>query len=277
MGKFNADIMDAFELLGIARPEEASRKQVKSAYAKRLKKIDPAEDPQGFQALRGALETALAVVEERSGHNKVPVQDRPAPTGHDGLDGGTELPDLPDLQESPALSVSAADLSLAEIRCLRVGGNTVSTLTRILNDDTFEDLELNKQLERELVLFLDRRLVMRAGGVPAFTDDVTRGLVKAMAARFDWLSDYRGIEMNADRPEMVSMAISFLIGAEDTRQEYEREAMALWDKIIGIAVFFGIPLGVLAQFLEKDSIWQMLAGGAAGLSFLVIMFMLMRR
>ncbi|WP_422377058.1 hypothetical protein [Roseibium sp.] len=269
--------MEAFELLGIAHPEEVSRKQVRSAYAKRLKQIDPAEDPQGFQALRHALETALAFVD---GERTVPAtpHDGPQPLV-DPADGRKPRQET-DRQVAPAPAepiISAAELGLAELQCLRLGDNTVSTITRLLNDTAFDDLEMNKQLERELVLFLDRRLVMKKGGIPSFTNDITPGLMKAMAARFDWLTDYRGIEKNAGRPELVSMAISFLIGAEQTRQQHQREAMALWDWIMGIAIFVGIPLGVAAQFLEKDSIWQLLAGGAAGVSFLVIMFVLMRR
>ncbi|WP_157738837.1 hypothetical protein [Labrenzia sp. VG12] len=273
----DAFTMEAFELLGIAHPEQVSRKQIRSAYAKRLKQIDPAEDPQGFQALRNALETALAFV-DGEGTGPAKLDDVPSPLADpaDGNKPGKET----DRQAATTPAepiISAAELGLAELQCLRLGDNTVSTITRLLNDTAFDDLEMNKQLERELVLFLDRRLVMKKGGIPSFTSDITPGLMKAMAARFDWLTDYRGIEKNAGRPELVSMAISFLIGAEQTRQQHQREAMALWDWIMGIAIFVGIPLGVAAQFLEKDSIWQLLAGGAAGVSFLVIMFVLMRR
>lgn len=276
-----SSFVNVFEVLGIDRPAQANRKSVRAAYAKRLKEIDPATDPQAFQDLRSAFEAALDIIDRQGAGTPVITSARQVPADPSGRESKSENgPETGDGQgEMPPapVTVTAAELSLAELQCLRPGQNGVSKITRILNEDGFEDLELNSRLERELVRFLDRSLVMHPSGVPGFTSEITPGLLKAMAFRFDWLSDYRGIEKNAARPELVSMAISFMIGAEQTRQEHERASMALWDKVIAVAVFVGIPVGVAAQFLEKDSIWQLLAGGAAGLSFLAIMFVLMRR
>ena len=47
-----------WHVLGLEAPE-ANKKTIRRAYAKRLKAIDPAKDPAGFQALREAYEVAL--------------------------------------------------------------------------------------------------------------------------------------------------------------------------------------------------------------------------
>ena len=50
-------VIDCWEILGIQPISD--KKLIKRAYAKQLKKYQPEDDPQGFQRLREAYETAI--------------------------------------------------------------------------------------------------------------------------------------------------------------------------------------------------------------------------
>lgn len=62
-----------FVALGL--DERATEADVKAAYAARLKRLDRARDPQGFQALRGHYEAAIAHLREGRGFHEIEIQD----------------------------------------------------------------------------------------------------------------------------------------------------------------------------------------------------------
>ena len=66
----------AFERLGIA--PDADERAIKRAYAQRVKTTRPDEDPEGFQHLREAYETALAMARSEAAHAAMAHTDAPA-------------------------------------------------------------------------------------------------------------------------------------------------------------------------------------------------------
>ena len=99
-----------FVALGL--DERATEADVKAAYAARLKRLDRARDPQGFQALRGHYEAAIAHLREGRGFHEIEILDGD-PTDDDAPEeapdeASDEAPghapsDVPDADLVPAL------------------------------------------------------------------------------------------------------------------------------------------------------------------------------
>ena len=60
--------MNVWQELGIAPTAEV--REIRRAYAQRLRHTHPEDDPEGFQRLRAAYESAMAAAAEREGYGR---------------------------------------------------------------------------------------------------------------------------------------------------------------------------------------------------------------
>src|SRR5689334_14494626 len=86
-------------LLALGLEPDADEREVRRAYARRVKAIDPATDPGGFQTLREHYEAALAWVRARARADRADEQ-AIEPRGPAGDDGDPEPP-APAMLEPP--------------------------------------------------------------------------------------------------------------------------------------------------------------------------------
>jgi len=105
-------------LLALGLDETAGVREVRRAYARRLKAIDPALDPGGFQALREAYEMALEWAEYRAREQEEAREDRQEQegTGPEAVEAAAgEAVDAPCLDKAPQVRVPAAVAPVAAI------------------------------------------------------------------------------------------------------------------------------------------------------------------
>jgi hypothetical protein len=102
-------VISSLQALGLE--PDADERDVRRAYARRVKAIDPATDPRGFQTLREHYEAALSGVRARAqaGRADVPGIEPPGTTGEDG-EPGSPTPPL-EAPTPPASCPMDADLA----------------------------------------------------------------------------------------------------------------------------------------------------------------------
>ena len=65
--------MDCWEILGIRKTED--QEEIRKAYYKQLPHFHPEENPEGFRALRQAMEEALEIAAETAGAQETAMMD----------------------------------------------------------------------------------------------------------------------------------------------------------------------------------------------------------
>lgn len=301
---FENDQSFPFSVLGIDEPDTVTRKQVKSAYARKLKSIDQASDAEAFQELRGALELALHLVELRER-----ASESEAETGRsDGALAGSEpghgqredagvdtqstnLSDesgLPPDAQVPAGQLEAAialdrDLALengipvemrdriAEIETLGPSHTAIRKISEMLDDPDFAEFEANRLLGLVIANFLERGIEWRDDDTPRFAPDVTKVFLQKLDERYHWLADYRALEDFTYQPEILHAAIFLTVnGYPAVGQEVGIDKMAPIDGTLGIAVLISFFGGILGRVLDPGTLPEVVLGWIVTVAVVIV-------
>lgn len=189
-----------WDVLDLPRAPETTA-EIRRAYAKRLKTIDQAKDIAGFEALREAYENALARVAHKARQatalvDEAPTIPEPAPvldTAQDPTPTGPAF-NLPAIATPEAAPPSTEERLNARLQGLAERNILVSATERvrqILDDPDFQAPELDRQLREGFADYLRSQLLFNHLNEPYLRHPgVTADLLKALDARFGWLSDY---------------------------------------------------------------------------------------
>lgn len=192
-----------FSVLGL-EDENPDKKAVRRAYAKALKAIDQAADPQGFQALRQAYEAALDMVDVPHAHE---VADVDTPLSRDP-ERMSEEPYLDSVAhpvtEAPVqmgLSPEAIDL-VNRVSVFTAPEPDVDRLLSILNDPAMSDPVAAQAVEEEIYHFLYNMIDDDGAEFPGFAlrgasgfarnppeSHRTAQLFDQLDGTFGWMSD----------------------------------------------------------------------------------------
>jgi len=192
-----------YSVLGVAG--DADRGAVRKAYARQLKQIDQAEDPEGFQALRNAYEAALRRVEGPGPrHTPTPRQAvRPPPAPAPTMPPKTiPKPSAPQQTAPKPHEPSPIDVLLARVSSHTDGETDMVRLTDILDAPALSDPFVSDAVERAIYNYLLTNIADESDGQPYFqlrTSNGTlhrppasggmRSLLKRLDDTFGWQSD----------------------------------------------------------------------------------------
>ena len=195
-------------------PAEIDPRSVKRAYATRLKAIDQAADPDGFQALRAAYEAAQQVVSGNTSAAGSPARPGPAP---DVVYQGVPLPEdtAPDGRSE---ADAAADEELAYYTLSEHLDQVFPSGDSAAWADFLAELDgYGTDLRQDVEALLARRLVQRldhtAKKAPTLPDYITPDIVDHLDQAFHWMRDSARIADLArkDGPALV-LALNTLRG-----------------------------------------------------------------
>jgi hypothetical protein len=213
-----------WSVLDLKRAPETTA-EVRRAYAKKLKTIDQARDIAGFEDLRRAYEVALARLEQKSVRKAAPRPELPpnpvpspaaaTPVTAFEIDlvSATPPDDRQSAPAAPAPEVTLPDPGPAfeapdpallppspgerlqtQLRGLSEKNILLSPAVRVrklLDDPAFDAPELDLRLRHGLAHYLRSQLMRNHLNEPYLRHPgVTTELLKALDARFGWLSDY---------------------------------------------------------------------------------------
>jgi hypothetical protein len=192
-----------WDVLDLPQPPGTTA-EVRRAYAKKLKTIDQAKDIAGFEALREAYEAALARIEYKARHVAQPAAQSPPMQDVTfvpdiATDPPVTVPVLPPVQSAGIAASEAPPLSVEDRLAARLQGLTernilVSATDRarhILDEPDFQAPELDSQLRAGFADYLRSQLLFNHLNEPYLRHPgVTADLLRALDARFHWVSDY---------------------------------------------------------------------------------------
>jgi hypothetical protein len=198
--------MDIWQELGMAPSGE--RAAIRRAYAERLKRVHPEDDPEGFQRLRRAYEAALATLE--GSWVKLEIEGGRKPNG--AVEATASEPPEPNAVEAPPDALPHAlpqgDWAALDARLPRIlaplGQGDPAAAAAALESTLQEPLLVNIELRR---LFEMRLLAALPDYLP-LPDDFAATAVRA----FRWDQDLRHLP-----PEYRFFARDLLRGAEGAR------------------------------------------------------------
>lgn len=287
-----------FGILGIDDPDTATRKQVKSAYARKLKTIDQAKDAEAFQELREALEYALHLVQLResmpdmSVEGEAPVSPEKDTDSGDGVLAVEPEPEsgLPADAEVPVSEILAAvqldnELALegpvsegllgklADIGNLPAGHTAIRKISELLDDPDFTDFEANRLLGLEIAGFLERAIEWRDDDTPRLAPEITAAFLHVLDERYHWLTDYRALEAYTHQPELLHTAMYLKINGYVAMENVAAggpEKMAPIDSTMGIAVLISFFGGMIVRILEPGSLAQVVLGWIVTVAVVIV-------
>lgn len=213
-----------------------SERDVKRAYAKKLKQIDPSQDPEGFQNLRQAYEFAreMAKSQATTGSPKPVILRQPAPEIVDDFDTPPfETPVLPDLAKPSENAadfgkqynwVDVEEVSQDAMNLIGAGNYSLDTWSELLCHPAL-DLphaisDLESQLVAEVHLAIQGR---RPGGFAA-----KKAWVQLIEDRFGWLED--GLKFNRHFPEHEVVRARFGVMLYDKKSAEMKKVKQINDK-----------------------------------------------
>ncbi len=181
------DVPQAWAILGLNPTTDQA--EVRRAYARALKAIDPARDPQAFQALRDALETVTAGLQAQPAPDEAGLEQEASAF----VDQLRALRRAGDIQGATAL----VDRLFAEQR-------PGSRLVEIIGLMLFQTMALEVSLSSELFRHLVERFDWRdATGPAAQADPERHSVLLARVAAEDW---YESLAASAKAGNVVATA-----------------------------------------------------------------------
>lgn len=197
---------DPWTLLDL--PPGSPLPEIRRAYARKLKQIDADADPQGFQSLREAYETALKLAKGQAPALPLPAFAPPQEPDVTRDATGAEPPDVApaapggDPQDARAFEDNAYDPELfTRIHRGDDLPNDALRLIDVLRDPRMADPHLASAVEAEIFGFLVARLNRAQGQSPTFrlgfaappalraSRHEARRLMEELDLRFGWFSD----------------------------------------------------------------------------------------
>lgn len=200
--------MNIWDELGLA--PTADRGRIRRAYAERLKRVHPEDDPEGFQRLRQAYEQALSEARNDGGFGTWPAAEAPRAAWSPKNQATPEDPD--DGLEAVDAAIGSIGARLARDDL----AGTLAALHRALRDPTLAAIERRRILERRLLAELD-------------PDKATpTALIDALAKAFDWRDDPSHL------PPMAQARALDLLAERDAERRLEalRRERRQWYRIL---------------------------------------------
>jgi hypothetical protein len=197
--------MDIWQELGIE--PSGDRAAIRRAYAERLRRVHPEDDPEGFQRLRAAYEAALGSLE--GAWIKLEIKSNPEPNatgkaGEAAAAAAALAPEWATVETLPEKDWAALDARVLQI-LTPLGQGDTATAAAALATTLQEPLMVNIELRR----LFERRLLAALPGQLPLPDDFAEAAVRA----FRWDEDLRHLP-----PEYQFMARELLNAAEGARR-----------------------------------------------------------
>lgn len=280
-----------FGVLGIEEAE-ATRRTIKSAYARKLKQIDQEKDPGDFQNLRQAMEMAIEIVANRDLEFEAETDAR----GHaDPLKGFDDVqadetqtdaadrmpetrtkpipaemvPDEEGQDQRPAFSASFDEAieslagepeKLQEIRAVFFGlernAEAIVVIMATLDDPELFDHQANAVLGQEIANFLADCLVWSDDAPPRFPEFVTREFLQKLDLRYHWCSDFRALEDYSYQSDELSLAMRLRLEGDAVLLEQDANPsgdLSPIDKLLGALVLVSVPLYMFSRATEPGT------------------------
>ncbi|WP_419902403.1 J domain-containing protein [Kiloniella sp.] len=245
-----SDLGWPYNILGFTQvPSEV--KDIKRAYARRLKKIDQSQELQKFQELREAYEHLVYLA--RNNYFLDDSEYTEQFTSHKDEDGSNRdstmvVGEITDFEQSSegdfddgkeaqflAIDWETVNGLIAQLSTSTPFETDKAKFARILKDPVFIDAEAMTALEASIFEYLEEKLVHPEDRLPFFKREVTRELIELIDEKFDWLTDYTTFSRKFYSADMMMPALVERRGTvKSKRNEPPEEKKAAKEKLVDI-------------------------------------------